>query len=394
MTTIIEQKQHRASLIAKAKNLIQTAESAARDFTTAEEREYDDLDQKIEAASRQIRNRERSEQLDRDRAGSAFSPGADDEEADAFLNGETRSLTVDMAGVARDHRAGARAGLTAGSPAGGGATTPQGFAGRLYEHLVASSAIRQTNVTVHTTPDGRDLHLPRTTEHTSAEIIPEGGTIPEDDPQFDEVVLGAHKYGRLLRLSAELNTDTGVDLVGYLARSAGKAIGNASGEHFITGSGEGQPEGVTTAATTGVDAAAADAVTADELMNLYFSVLADYRRNGFWMMNDVTWAKIRQITDGNQRHLVGDLGSGGSPQLMGRPVVIDPFMPAPEAGQKAILFGDFSGYHIREHAQLRFERSDQYAFEQDQIVFRALHRLDGKLVDNAGAIKALVMSAA
>lgn len=391
MTSIVEQKQQRAGLIEQAEKMIDRADKGKRDFTASEQREYDQLTKRLSEATGQIRQRERAEQLERDSAGPAFhQPGVDDEEASAFLNGETRSLTMNIGTHARD----TRAGLTVGSPTGGGATTPQSFIGQLYTHLVDASAIRRTNVTVHTTPDGRDLHIPKTTSHTSAEIIAEGATIPEDDPQFDEVVLGAFKYGRLLRVSGELVTDSGIDLANYLARSAGQAVGNTSGAHFINGSGSGQPQGVVTAATTGVTAAGTAAITADELQELFFSVIAPYRQNAFWMMNDATWAQIRQLKDNTERYLVGDLGTGASPQLLGKPVVLDPNMPAAGASAKPIVFGDFSSYHIRQHEQVRFERSDQHGFDTDQVVFRVLHRMDGRLVDDSGAIKALTMASA
>ncbi len=62
--------------------------------------------------------------------------------------------------------------LTAGTTAGG-ATVPTSFAGQLHEHLVASSAIRQTNVTVLRTAAGETLNVPKTTAHGAAAIVAE-----------------------------------------------------------------------------------------------------------------------------------------------------------------------------------------------------------------------------
>ena len=44
-------------------------------------------------------------------------------------------------------------------------------------------------------------------------------------------------------------------------------------------------------------------------------------------------------------------------------------------------------YYIRDVRELRFERSDDYAFNQDLVTFRALLRTDGDLIDATGAIK-------
>ncbi len=43
---------------------------------------------------------------------------------------------------------------------------------------------------------------------------------------------------------------------------------------------------------------------------------------------------------------------------------------------------------------IRFERSDDYAFNTDLVTYRAIIRGDGDLVDLTGAIKAFVGNAA
>ena len=51
--------------------------------------------------------------------------------------------------------------------------------------------------------------------------------------RFREADVGClHKYGVLLQVSNRLLSDTGVDLEGYLAMQAGRALGNAFGAHW------------------------------------------------------------------------------------------------------------------------------------------------------------------
>ena len=191
------------------------------------------------------------------------------------------------------------------------------------------------------------------------------------------------------RAAAELIDDSGVDLVGYLARQAGRAIGNASGAHFITGDGSSKPNGVVTASTLGVTGASGQsgAPSADELIDLHFSVIPEYRRAGTWLMSDATWAGVRKLKDSDKQYLVDRLGSAGELSLLSRPVVIDTNVADTGVSAKSVLFGDFSAYYIRDVRELRFERSDDYAFNQDLVTFRALLRTDGDLIDTTGAIK-------
>ena len=78
----------------------------------------------------------------------------------------------------------------------------------------------------------------------------------------------------------------------------------------------------------------------------------------------------------------------GSPDLLrGKPLVADPFMPAVATGAHPVAFGDFSQFFVRLVGGVRFERSDDYLFNQDLVAFRALLRGDGTLIDQTGAIK-------
>ena len=46
-----------------------------------------------------------------------------------------------------------------------------------------------------------------------------------------------------------------------------------------------------------------------------------------------------------------------------------------------MIFGDISRYWVRIVDGVRFERSDDFAFQSDLVSFRCIVRLDGALVD-------------
>ena len=80
--------------------------------------------------------------------------------------------------------------------------------------------------------------------------------------------------------------------------------------------------------------------------------------------------------------------------LLGKPVVTDPNVAAVALSAKSVAFGDFSAYFVRQVNGVRFERSDDYAFNTDLVTFRALLRGDGLTVDQTGAIKVFTGNAA
>ena len=129
---------------------------------------------------------------------------------------------------------------------------------------------------------------------------------------------------------------------------------------------------------------------------LYHSVLPGYRANGYFVMNDSTAAYIRTLKDNTGGAGIGNylwkpgMTAGAPDTLLGRPVVFDPNMPVQAINAYSVAFGDFSEYFvIRDVDGIRFERSDDFAFANDLVTFRALLRTDSRqLVNGAnGAVK-------
>lgn len=275
--------------------------------------------------------------------------------------------------------------------AGAGANTvATNFYATLQEHMIQNSAIRQSNVTVLTTDGGQALQVPKTTTHPTAAIIAEAGAITESDAVFGQVTLDAFKYAFSTQVSSELEADTGVNLAEYLARIGGEALGNGSGAHFITGTGAAQPNGVVTASTLGITGAAATAgaFTADNLMDLYYSVIAAYRSKGSWLMRDSSLAAARKLKETTGQYLwAPGLTAGEQSTLLGAPVLSDPNVAAAAALAKSVVFGDLSRYMIRDVKGVRVERSVDFAFQNDLVTWRFILRTDGDLIDTTGAVK-------
>jgi HK97 family phage major capsid protein len=280
--------------------------------------------------------------------------------------------------------------LTVGTGSQGGYTVPT-FMGQLHEHMIETAQILQTNVTVLNTASGESIQIPTTSTYSTAAIISEGGSVTESNPAFGQVTLDAYKYGFSVQVSAELEQDASFPLAAFLARQGGVALGNATGAHFIVGTGSSQPKGVVPASTLGVTGAnsASGAFTADNLIDLYYSVIAPYRANGTWMMSDAAIAAARKLKDATSGQYLWTpgLGSAEPDTLLGKPVIADTNVVDPAATAKSVIFGDLSGYYVRLVNGVRVERSVDFAFQNDLVTYRFLLRADGDLVDTTGAVK-------
>lgn len=393
--------EQRASVWEQAKALIDSAEAEGRDFSAEERDAYDKMTADLDALDGRIARQRDMAAREADIAASmrdiadrapvedrAAAGGVGDELA-AFVRGEVRSFTAKA-----DPRWAQQRDLTKGSATAGGNTVPTDFVSRLYEHLIETATVAQIS-TVVTTDSGESLEWPVTTAHSSGALVAEGAAISESDPAFAKRTLGAYKYGVLIQASRELITDTGVDLEGYLARQAGRAVGNALGADLAVGNGSSKPSGVAQTSTAGVTGGTGvtGAFTADNLIDLMHSVIAPYRNQPMaaWLMKDTTLARVRKLKDDNGQYLWQPSIQLGVPDsLLGKPVYTDPNIAAVGLSAKSVFFGDFSAYVTRLAGGVRFERSDEYAFNTDLVTFRAIVRGDGILADQTGAIKHFV----
>jgi len=272
----------------------------------------------------------------------------------------------------------------------------------IVQHLVDTSALMAAGATVVTTATGESLVIPKSTGFVTSAIIAEGASITESDPTLATVTLGAFKYSNYFEISQELATDTPTNLLDFLARQAALSLGLGAtgyGDDVINGTGSGQPRGLLLDAATGKTGPTGTTVSlgtqatagmgTDCLWDLVGSLAEPYATRGAFLLRNASDVIIRKLKDSAGQPVQG-LGTRG--QILGYPSYLDPFVPAMAANAESIAFGDMAKYFIRIVNGVRFERSDEFRFQDDLVAFRCILRLDGALVDT-GAVKTFANSA-
>jgi HK97 family phage major capsid protein len=83
------------------------------------------------------------------------------------------------------------------------------------------------------------------------------------------------------------------------------------------------------------------AIKIDALTDFLYGLAAPYRQNATWLMLSLTAVFIAKLKGADGRQVWRESLIVGQPAtLLGRPVEIDEGMPAPLAGNLAVLFGD------------------------------------------------------
>ena len=285
--------------------------------------------------------------------------------------------------------------LQIGTDSEGGYLVPDEYEHTLVEALEEENVFRQLAKVIRTSSG--DRKIPVVATKGTASWIDEEGAYLESDDSFGQVSIGAYKVGTMIKVSEELLNDSVFDLEAYISREFARRIGAKEEEAFFTGDGSGKPLGVLAAtggAETGVTAASATAITADELIDLFYSLKAPYRRNAVWVLNDSTIKAIRKLKDNQGQYLWQPSLTAGAPDLLlGKPVRTSAYMPAIAADAKTVAFGDFSYYWIADRQGRSFKRLNELYAATGQVGFLASQRVDGKLV-LPEAIKVLAQKSA
>ncbi len=266
---------------------------------------------------------------------------------------------------------------------------PSGADGK-YEKAVARESILRRIGSVFANYDGPSTIWAADSEDR-AEFVPEMGEvrIRDVDGDFSQLPVDRNKLAIMLRLPTTFISDAAFDLEGYLIKRLAKAFARAEDEAFISGTGTDEPVGLlhdTDGAETG---ATANALSCDTVIDHYFSVKPEYRKNGVWLMNDETALALKKLKDDAGNYL----WRGSDDTILGKPVLISEFMPGAETGAKPILFGDFSYYWIVKRSPVTVKTLKELFALNWQTGYLAFEFIDGKLI-RRDAVKALHITSA
>ena len=401
--TINELRSKRAQKLAATKAFLESNRNSEGFLSAEDDAVYTRMEGEITSLGNEIARMERLEAMDAQLSKPVNTPitekpaAAEKEDrktgrsADAYKKAFWNRLRIkDPATMAPD----LRNALQVGDDAEGGYLVPDEFEKTLIDGLQENTIIRRF---AHVITTSSGVHkIPVVVSHGSAAWLDEEAAYTESDDVFGQVQLDAHKVGTTIKVSEELLRDSAFDLEEYIQNEFIRRIGDKEEEAFLVGNGSSKPTGILNAtggADVGVTAASATAITADEVIDLYYSLKAPYRQKAVWVLNDATVKLIRKLKDTTGQYLWQPaLKDGEVNTILGRPYYTSPFAPVPEAGAKAILFGDLNYYWIGDRQGISIKRLNELYANNGQVGFLASKRLDGRLV-LPEAIKVLQMKA-
>jgi HK97 family phage major capsid protein len=409
MPKLTEIREKQAKLVADARAKLDeivdgTPEARARELEAEHDRIMAEWDRLEGLAKREEQLASREAELARgdprrprgEDATVTAEPAADAEEARAsafraYLRGGLDGMTAEERKLLREMRAQSTA------DAQGGYTIPQGFMAELIVSLKAWGPMLDPGVTRQlVTATGNQIDWPTLNDTgNQAYRLGENAQVTgaDGDLAFGNKQLDAYKYasGAIL-VSSELMQDSAFDIEAIIRAAIAERFGRKLNADLTTGDGAGDPNGIVTASMLGTNAAAAAAISFDDLIELEHSLDPAYRADPScrWMFHDTSLKQLRKVKDleGNYIWQPADARSGAPAAILNHPYVINQAMAVPAATARSVLFGAMNRYIVRRVQEIAIRRLVERYADFDQVGFIGFARFDGELLDTA-AVKHL-----
>ena len=373
-------------LITRAENLVNTAESEKRELTPDEAAELAEIRDDIQRIKKYLDivddidgsrpsaevEKEGKEVIDGE---AARACGSDDKAREIE---EARAFENYIRGRVIHERAGELA------PANNGAIIPKTIAKKIIEHVYEVCPILRLSDKY--TIKG-DLELPYYDNVTSGTGTPltcayqtEFVAMSSSTGNFTTISLGGFLAGALCKVSRSLINNVDFDIVGFVVKEMGNAIARFIEKELINGTAS-KITGLSNS-TNVKTAAAANAVTSNELIELQAMVPDVYQANAVWIMAPATRTAIRELKDNYGRYLLqDDISSPFGKTLLGKPVYVSDNMPAMTTKNMSVVYGDMSGLAVKFSEEVNIQVLREKYADEHAVGVIGWVELDAKIAD-------------
>ena len=364
--------ERRVELMTQLENMVKNCETETRAFNEEEQTRYNEILAEVRSIDTTLDAADQGaalQQMERRAAGGQEEPRSQEEL-------ETRAFECYIRGIAPDVETRAATNMTVGD---NGAVIPTSIANKIIEMVKEISPLYHLSTHYDV---GGTLTIPsydESTQKITMAYATEFTALTSSSGKFTSISLGGFLAGALTKISMSLINNSKFDIVSDVIRKMAEAVSEWLENELINGT-DGKIEGVSKV-TAAVTAAAATAITADELIDLQESIPDKLQPGCIWVMSRATRTAIRKLKDNQGQYLWQPaLHEGGFDTLLGKRIYTYPYAAELSAGQKTVAFGDFNYYWIGDRLGITFKRLNERFAETGQIGFIASKRLDGKLI--------------
>jgi HK97 family phage major capsid protein len=205
--------------------------------------------------------------------------------------------------------------------------------------------------------------------------------------EFGQVTLSPNDLVCLLPISEQLLADANINLVSFIVELFAEAIALAEDKAFFTGTGVGQPRGISIE-TIASQAVAGATISFDDILAVIDRVPQRVAQSPKAAFCGHRYVKrlLRTLKDTSNNYIWRDArgGVGGGGEIIRLPDTIYgyPFYEQNDLNQTELYFGDWSFYIIADRQTLAVKTTTEGgdAWRRNSIEIKAVERVDGRAV--------------
>ncbi len=204
-----------------------------------------------------------------------------------------------------------------------------------------------------------------------------------DAGKFTSIDLDGYLVGGLVLIGKSVINNADIDVFNFIVNEIGKKVAFFNEKELLTGTVKMQGALNT---ETKITSASQTSISADELIDLQTKVPTAYQKNACWTMNPTTFSAIKKLKDGAGRYLLTDNTSNITNEfpyiLLGKPVYLSDNMPEIGAGNKAVLYGDYSGLSVNMRQNIELQVLNEHYATQHAVGIIVWYEIDSKVTDH------------
>ena len=382
MDKIMELRDKRVKLWEEAKNFLDSHTDEDGKLSAEDAAAYEKMEADVVEMKKAIDRLERQAAIDRELDKPTSKPITNQPENAKPAGGfrATDEYKQDMLTAMRTRFRNISNVLQEGNDQQGGYLVPVEYDNRLIDVLNEENIMRSLATKI-TTSGEHKINIAAT--KPAAAWIEEGGALTFGDATFDQIMMDAYKLHVAIKVTEELLYDAAFNLEGYIIDQFGKALANAEEDAFLNGDGKGKPMGVfdtTNGGQYNTTTSTAN-ISADDIINLVYTLKRPYRKSAAFITNDKTLASLRKLKDNNGAYLWQPALTAGEPdRLFGYAIHTSQFAPEASAGKAAMAFGDFSYYNIGDRGSRSMQELKELFAGNGMVGYVMKERVDGRLI--------------
>ena len=375
MEFLKKMRENREEKVKALENVLNAAKTENRAMTAEEQASFDAIEKEIADIDKTIEAEERAA-----KAKNTKETGDNGAEQETQEELEERAFVKYVLGAAAGLEE--RAGELNLTMANNGAIVPTSIANKIIKKVKDISPILyratvyymtgELKVPVYGASSGHDVKVAYSDDFTE---------LTADAGKFTSVDLKGYLVGALTLIGRKLKTNAMFNVTDFIVNYMAEEIAAFLEGELLNGTTSKMEGALST--TNEKTAAAAAAITADELIDLQAQVKQAFQSDACWIMHPETFTAVKKLKDGQSRYLLQDDFSGEFPyRLLGKPVFVSDNMPKIATGAKTVLYGDMSGLSVKIAEQLEIEVLREKYATQHAIGVVAWMEVDSKVTDS------------